>query len=77
MTGVYGDTAQNLKLTAGVAEYDGQTITGTWKVTDTDTSTLEVGTTKTCEVTFTDGVFAFSSLHFKGGSSVAGRKIEI
>lgn len=53
LTGVYGDTAQNLKLTAGVAEYDGKTITGTWKVTDTGTSTLEVGTTETCEVTFT------------------------
>lgn len=53
LTGVYGDTAQDLKLTAGVAEYNGQTITGTWKVTDPDTSTLEAGTTKTCEVTFT------------------------
>ena len=53
LTGVYGDTAQNLKLTAGVAEYDGKTITGTWKVTDPGTSTLEVGTTKTCEVIFT------------------------
>ena len=53
LTGVYGDTAQDLKLTAGVAEYNGQTITGTWKVTDPGTSTLEAGTTKTCEVTFT------------------------
>ena len=53
LTGVYGDTAQDLKLTAGVAEYNGQTITGTWKVTDPGTSTLEAGTTETCEVTFT------------------------
>ena len=53
LTGVYGDTPKDLTVTAGVAEYNGQTIIGTWKVTDTDTATLEVGTTKTCEVTFT------------------------
>lgn len=53
LTGVYGDTPKDLTVTAGVAEYNGQTITGTWKVTDPGTSTLEVGTTETCEVTFT------------------------
>ena len=53
LTGVYGDTPKDLTVKAGVAEYDGQTITGTWKVTDPGTSTLEAGTTKTCEVTFT------------------------
>lgn len=63
LTGVYGDTAQNLKLTAGVAEYDGQTITGTWKVTDTGTSTLEAGTTKTCEVTFTADTATYGDIY--------------
>ena len=53
LTGVYGDTPKDLTVTAGVAEYDGKIITGTWKVTDTGTSTLEAGTTETCEVTFT------------------------
>ena len=53
LTGVYGDTPAELTLKAGVAEYNGQTITGTWEITDTDTSVLQVGTTKTCLVTFT------------------------
>lgn len=63
LTGVYGDTAQNLKLTAGVAEYDGKIITGTWKVTDTGTSTLEVGTTETCEVTFTADTATYGDIY--------------
>ena len=53
LTGVYGDTFKDLTLKEGVAEYNGETITGTWEVTDTDTSILQVGTTKTCLVTFT------------------------
>lgn len=63
LTGVYGDTAQDLKLTAGVAEYDGKIITGTWKVTDTGTSTLEVGTTETCEVTFTADTATYGDIY--------------
>lgn len=53
LTGVYGDTAKDLKAADGVAEYNGQTVAGTWAITDTDASILEVGTTKTCQVTFT------------------------
>lgn len=53
LTGVYGDTAKDLKAADGVAEYNGQTVAGTWAITDTDASVLEVGTTKTCQVTFT------------------------
>lgn len=53
LTGVYGDTAKNLKAADGVAEYNGQTVSGTWTITDMDASVLEVGTTKTCQVTFT------------------------
>lgn len=53
LTGVYGDTAKDLKAADGVAEYNSQTVAGTWTITDTDASVLEVGTTKTCQVTFT------------------------
>ena len=54
LTGVYGATAAYLKVAEdGVAEYNGQTVAGTWAITDTDASILEVGTTKTCQVTFT------------------------
>lgn len=53
LTGVYGDTAKDLQAADGVAEYNGQTVAGTWAITDTDASILEVGTTKTCQVTFT------------------------
>lgn len=53
LTGVYGDTAKDLEAADGVAEYNGQTVAGTWAITDTDASILEVGTTKTCQVTFT------------------------
>lgn len=54
LTGVYGDTAAYLKVAEdGVAEYNSQTVAGTWAITDTDASILEVGTTKTCQVTFT------------------------
>ena len=53
LTGVYGDTAKDLTAADGVAEYNGQTVAGTWAITDTDASVLEVGTTKTCQVTFT------------------------
>ncbi len=53
LTGVYGDTAKDLNAADGVAEYNGQTVAGTWTITDTDASVLEVGTTKTCQVTFT------------------------
>ena len=55
LTGVYGDTPQTLQVTGGEVTYDGKTVTGTWKVTDTDNTVLEVGTQKECEVTFTPG----------------------
>lgn len=63
LTGVYGDTPKDLTVTAGVAEYNGQTITGTWKVTDPGTSTLEVGTTETCEVTFTADTATYGDIY--------------
>ena len=53
LTGVYGNTVKDLRAADGVAEYNGQTVAGTWAITDTDASILEVGTTKTCQVTFT------------------------
>ncbi len=54
LTGVYGDTAQSLKVTAdGKAMYDNQVVAGTWTFTDADNSMLEMGSEKKYEVTFT------------------------
>ena len=56
VSGVYGDKTNDLKMTQnGVAQYDGNTITGTWAVnvpTD-DTHMWKVNDTGKCLVTFT------------------------
>ncbi len=53
LTGFYGDTPQDLKVTTpGVAKYGDEEIQGEWKITETDTTPLEMNTTSTCQVTF-------------------------
>ena len=53
VSGVYGDTFAKLKVKDGVAQYDGAVIEGTWEVTSTGNTPLQVGDTTPCEVTFT------------------------
>ena len=53
LNGTYGDAIKDLDLTPGVATYGDTKIPGTWTLTDTRTDILPVGTTETCEVTFT------------------------
>ena len=54
VSGVYGDTAADLKITKeGAAVYDGKEIKGEWKVTDTGSTRLQAGETVQCKVTFT------------------------
>ena len=53
VSGVYGDTFAELKVKDGVAQYDGAVIEGTWEVTSTGNTPLQVGDTTPCEVTFT------------------------
>ena len=54
VNGTYGDAAKDLTITkAGVAQYNGTTIDGTWKVTDTGTAVLPMNRTAKCQVTFT------------------------
>lgn len=54
VSGVYGDTAAELKVTRkGVAKYGDAEIKGAWTVTDTGSTPLQVGETVECQVTFT------------------------
>ena len=54
VSGVYGDTAAELKVTRkGVARYGDAEIKGSWTVTDTGSTPLRAGETVQCEVTFT------------------------
>ena len=53
LTGFYGDTPQDLTITTpGVAKYGDVELQGEWKITETDTTPLEMNTTTTCQVTF-------------------------
>ena len=53
LTGFYGDTPQDLTVTSpGVAKYGDVELQGEWKITETDTTPLEMNTTTTCQVTF-------------------------
>jgi hypothetical protein len=54
VTGFYGDTATNLyiRATNDCVTCHGDVVYGTWKITDTSTVPLEVGTTQECELTF-------------------------
>ena len=54
VSGVYGDTAQDLKVTQdGVARYGDEEIGGSWNITDTGTALLPMDGTAKCQVTFT------------------------
>ena len=54
VSGVYGNKISELQIAQdGVATYGDTAISGTWKMTDTGDTILPVGTTETCEVTFT------------------------
>ena len=54
VNGVYGNKISELQIAQdGVATYGDTAISGTWKMTDTGDTILPVGTTETCEVTFT------------------------
>lgn len=53
VSGIYGDSASQLKITRdGVAVYKGETVEGTWKVTDTGTTPLPFDGSTRCQVTF-------------------------
>ncbi len=52
VSGVYGDMAQDLKVTPGVARYGDKEITGSWNITDTGTTPLPMDGTAQCKVTF-------------------------
>lgn len=53
VSGVYGNTFAELNVEDGVAKYGEEVIEGTWKVTSTGNTPLQVGDTTPCEVTFT------------------------
>lgn len=53
LTGFYGDKPQDLTITTpGVAMYGDVEVQGEWKITETNTTPLQMNTTATCQVTF-------------------------
>ena len=52
LTGFYGDKPQDLTITPGVAMYGDVEVQGEWKITETNTTPLQMNTTATCQVTF-------------------------
>lgn len=52
LTGFYGDKPQDLTITLGVAMYGDVEVQGEWKITETNTTPLQMNTTATCQVTF-------------------------
>mgnify|MGYP004459774835 FL=1 len=64
VSGVYGDTAKDLKVTKdGVAKYGKEVVSGDWKVTDTGETLLQIGGTTTCQVTFTPDVTIYGDTY--------------
>lgn len=52
LTDFYGDKPQDLTITPGVAMYGDVEVQGEWKITETNTTPLQMNTTATCQVTF-------------------------
>ena len=78
VSGVYGDTFANLKVADGVAKYGEEVIEGTWKVTSTGSTLLQVDDTTQCEVTFTpDAVDKYEATVVKVTPTIAPRPITI
>ena len=78
VSGVYGDTFADLKVADGVAKYGEEVIEGTWKVTSTGSTLLQVDDTTQCEVTFTpDAVDKYETTVVKVTPTIAPRPITI
>lgn len=64
ISGFYGDTPKDLTVTkSGVARYEGDIIDGKWEITDTGNTPLLLGTTASCQVTFTPDVEKYGDIY--------------
>lgn len=77
LSGVYGDTSDKLTVKHGIAKYNDSEISGTWTVESTDTTKLEVGTTKQYTVKFTPTDTDYTEAYVKVTPTIAKRPITI
>ena len=79
LSGVYGDTPAELKVTPGVAKIDNGRVdaSGIWEVVSNSTEKLEVGTTEQCTVKFIPNDSSFAEAYVKVTPTIAKRPISI
>ena len=79
LSGVYGDTPAELKVTPGVAKsmVNRNEVDGRWEVVPNSTEKLEVGTTEQCTVKFTPDDTDYAEAYVKVTPTIAKRPITI
>ena len=78
ISGTYGQTVENMRLTPGTAKVGSTVITGAWTVTDSGkTDTPSVGTTNTYQVTFTPDNGMYDTVNVQVTPTVAQKVVTV